>query len=226
VKWEDSELQSFPPYREKRYTCFNLSKLHNRNFQEEISTGKMMYSGWAVDRIEPVGDIPSGDVQFDGIPFRIAAGSGPSGKNCIALRSVKSPYEFVPTPYIQDKAVIPAPGYFSHLHFLHALSYNWTSKDLGRYVIRYEDGSEEAVPLRTGINIEAWPMTPPRILRYAKPVWRGIVPGPEEATLYLFTWPNPFPEKKIKEVEFSMKESTAIPILIALTGKEIEIDKE
>ncbi len=224
VQWNRKDTVSLVEYREKDYIPVDLTARHNRNFQEEIATDKMMYSAWVQDRIEPIGDLPSGKVTFEGVPFTITLPTKNGGKNCIALRSKPSIYTFIPTPYIQNKAVIDLKGRFSRLYFLHTLSCNWTSEDNGSYVIRYADGAAETIPLSCGTNIESWPATPPRIMPYAKPVWRGIVPGPEEATLYMFEWVNPFPEKNIVQIEFQLKPSTAIPILVALTGRSIDIE--
>jgi len=222
--WESKDIVSMPIYRDKGYVCADLRTQHNRNFREEIATNKLMFSGWAVPRLPTVNDLPTGKVTYEDVPFDLVDPKTNGGKNCIALHAVKSPYAFKPTPFIQDKAKVKMSGHFSHLYFLHALSYNWTSEDYGRYVIGYRDGTKEVVPLN-GTNIAAWPQTPPRPLPLAKPVWRGIVPGPEEATVYLFDWANPVPEKAIETVEFAMDKSTAIPVLIAITGREIELER-
>ncbi|NLX06081.1 MAG: hypothetical protein GXY33_13160 [Phycisphaerae bacterium] len=221
--WDEQDMVSFASYEEAGYRRIDLAGQCNRDFREEIATDKMMYSGWVIDRLETVGDLPSGDVTFEGVPFTLVSSKDNNGRNCIALRSAKAFYPFVPAPYIQDKAAIDVGGRFSHLYFLHTLSYNWTANDMGSYVVRYVDGCEEAIPLQVGLNIESWPATPPRVMPWAKPVWRGIVPGPEEATLYLFEWANPFPEKPIARIEFRLAPSTAIPILAAVTGREIAL---
>jgi hypothetical protein len=226
VTWDEKDMISFPLCQEKGFISADLRSLYNQNFQEEIATNKMMYSGWAVPKIKPVNDLPSGKQMFKGVPFDLANSAENNGKNCIALHAVASPYPFKPTPFIQDKAVVRIQGNFSHLYFLHALSYNWTSTDTGQYIVYYQDGKKETIPLTDGVNISSWPATPPRPLSHARPVWRGIVPGPEEATIYLADWENPFPEKTIEKVEFTLGKSTAIPVLIALTAKEIILQEK
>ena len=113
------------------------------------------------------------------------------------------------------------------LHLLHATE--WSADDgviIGEYVITYDDDSTTTIPLRYGKDIQDWwyddASSEPT---EAKVGWQGentLAKGQnKKIRLYVATWENPKPERKIKLIEVSStKQTQAAPFCVAITGEE------
>ncbi len=97
---------------------------------------------------------------------------------------------------------------------------------IARYEIHYEDGSHEEIPIVYGQDVRDWWIT-----RNAQGVTRGKVAWEgDNATakssghrlrLYLGTWENPHPEKKVTQIDFEKgDDSLTAPFCIALTFEQ------
>jgi beta-galactosidase len=94
-------------------------------------------------------------------------------------------------------------------------------KHAGAYVLNYDDGSSEEIPLIVGENTEDWmyplnddPLTP-------EPVWKGTSPcfsfSGHGNRIFKMTWENPHPDKKIVSLDFRSSGYDAAPFLLAIT---------
>lgn len=125
---------------------------------------------------------------------------------------------------------IPVGCDVKKLHFFHAVG--WTASDgllVGKYVVHYADGSIDTVPIEYGLDARDW-------WGYEsekKPTTRAVIAwtGMNHASknyqdlrmsirLYLRTWDNPHPDKKVVSFDYvSINETSTAPFLIAVTAE-------
>lgn len=104
------------------------------------------------------------------------------------------------------------------LHFLHTSA--WPEDhgaEAGEYIVRYEDGVEEHIPLVYGCNISSWtdrsPVDVPQL------AWRGQTADGHMVRLESYGWENPHPQKQIKSIDFLSAGSQCSPVLLSITGE-------
>jgi hypothetical protein len=110
------------------------------------------------------------------------------------------------------------------LHFLQATG--WRMPDgtaIGRYVIHYVDGQQQAVPVVYGENVRDWWFDPKldEPTKGAVVAWTGKNAATETrgqaVRLYRFTWENPRADAAIESLDLVSENSNSSPFLIALT---------
>jgi hypothetical protein len=156
--------------------------------------------------------LPRGFQTLAGVKFRIGEG--------LILLSGKT------TAHDKPRQVegIQVGASFSKLHVLHAT--HWPAAPgatVGHYTVRYEDKSEELVPLVYGQNVSDWwhapGTTPPsraaigwESKNFAKDACSDTV------RLYVTTWNNPNPFRPASSIDFSSTGvSEAAPFCVAMT---------
>lgn len=125
------------------------------------------------------------------------------------------------------------------LHILHGTSYggglnkpgdDWYVMDgtlIGQYVVHYEDGSSEGIPITYGEDVRDWwyvegEAEPSK----GKVVWKGENAAAAQfgahLRLYASTWNNPKPDKKVKSIDYvSRKNDTpAAPFCLSMTVED------
>jgi hypothetical protein len=120
----------------------------------------------------------------------------------------------------------------SHLYFAHASTQNWKIKpaNIGKLVYRvqveYEDGSSQSIPMLMGRDIDDCRSASSQSrnshvgLRVSNPN-NG---NGEVATLYVSTWANPYPERKITALKIiSAQNPPYDPMLFAITARQSEM---
>lgn len=147
---------------------------------------------------------PQGEVRLDGVLFRVGRAVRLAGAHPTVQRD--------PT-----RVEIPIGARAQHLCFLHVTG--WPGRfgeEVGRYVVRYADGSQETIPLRYAQEIAAWTdAEPPSIdLRWA---WRGRTRNGLEVGVVLYCWTNPRPESAIRSIELVSARGMPNPILLGLS---------
>ncbi|MGK0185628.1 MAG: serine/threonine protein kinase/WD40 repeat protein/class 3 adenylate cyclase [Verrucomicrobiales bacterium] len=138
---------------------------------------------------------------------------------------------------------IPVNQSAGHLHFLHgamiprqpetdADADSDPSPTIGEYIIHFEDGSRESVPLRAGIEIGNW-----RSAQVNAPsqdgeeknnnvtiAWSGMTSSDaanDTATLFLTSWDNPKPDLRILSLDFlASGRRDGRPFLVAITAQD------
>lgn len=148
----------------------------------------------------------------NGVPFEIIDPAKNKGKSCLIL---KGPFR----PYFPEKITnINVDENLHQLFFLHALA--WGGGDgsrVGEYRVNYADGSFEKVPLLDGINVADW-YNPGDLTGALVGITAKHRSG-ADVGLWVLVWDNPNPEKKIVSIDFSSDNYSAMPILVAVTGK-------
>jgi hypothetical protein len=114
------------------------------------------------------------------------------------------------------------------LYFLHACSRSSHPDDIiGYYTVNYEDKSQETIALvyyKDIANFWYWPNE--LETSRARVVWRGTNEGAKSAgaagiRLYMTTWKNPEPKKKVVSIDFgSTRCMTSSPHCLAITAEK------
>src|SRR5262249_52552763 len=109
------------------------------------------------------------------------------------------------------------------LHILHATGYS-TEDDTesGSYTIHYADGTKETIRSVYGKDVRDWWFgeDAPDVTR-GKVAWKGDNDAAKglgfRVRLYLTTWKNPHPDKKVVSIDYTSKNETmAAPYCVAV----------
>jgi hypothetical protein len=111
----------------------------------------------------------------------------------------------------------------SELHFLMTASFQENdASHIGDIKVKYEDGTENVLPLVYNKNI--WSYLDPRIgqnadcLKSGRVAWKAKAASGRHVELREVVWSNPQPAKKIASVTLSSANTIASPILLSITG--------
>lgn len=118
------------------------------------------------------------------------------------------------------------------LHFLHSTLFGKTQPfiedgaTIGEYRVHYEDGTTATVPVKYGEDVRDWWFNKavPAAGDKVKVAWEGeneaSKPGGNGIRLYLTTWMNPNPGKKVMSIDFARTDGTpAAPFCVAITAE-------
>jgi hypothetical protein len=113
---------------------------------------------------------------------------------------------------------------FAKLHILQATG--WFAEDdaiIGEYTVTWDDDTSTTIPIRYGKDVLDWWFddNSPEPSE-AKVAWKGenedSKAGNKKVRLYMTTWENPKPDKKVVSIDFSTtKQTQAAPFCVALT---------
>ena len=114
------------------------------------------------------------------------------------------------------------------LHFLQATGYSTEPNTvIGKYVIHYDDKTTAEADIVYGKDVVDWWAYPDQA---APSKGRAVWEGENEASkgfnakikLYLMTWENPKPDKKVEKIDFvaTNPEQAAAPFCVAITADD------
>ena len=126
---------------------------------------------------------------------------------------------------------------FAKLYLLHATGFGAFGKPgdplyisdgtaIGHYTVKYEDNSEEIIPIVYGEDVRDWfNHDQSKPASRGKAVWEGENEFARQFNaklrLYLTEWKNPKPDKKVVSIDFAREgESVAAPFCVAMTAAE------
>jgi hypothetical protein len=193
-----------PAPKKEAMTPLDLQPKANQKLTESVNSETNLTNTLA--------GLKTGKQTLEGIPFKI-------GEKLIQLGS-KS---------ITDKPEkvegIKVGQAVTKLHFLHATHYR-TEDDtvIGKYIANYEDNTKEEIEIVYGKDVRDWWNYPcaPGASR-GKVVWKGENEAAKgyNATLQLFlmTWENPHPNKKVTSLDFVSAQTEAAPFCVAITAE-------
>ena len=188
------------PVKEKPTTPFiDLQPKANHKLTDNFHTPDSVGNNLA--------ELPKGVQKFAGVKFHI-------GKGLIQLASPK-----VPNKPAKVEG-IPVGKAFARLHILHATGYAAGEGMLiGKYVIHYEDKTTAAIRIVYGKDVrDWWNIDPTKGVTRAKVAWEGKNQNTASIRLFLTTWQNPHPRKKVVSIDYlSTQTSDAAPFCVALT---------
>lgn len=150
----------------------------------------------------------TGEVVLGGIPYWITDRLKNGDRNC--LIAAGSNWKQYPRKFTVPLNGRKAGG----IYFLHTSA--WTPAELGKYTVRYTDGSSVDIPLRNLKEISNW--WTPGESDCSVIAWRGRNPS-LPIGIGTFAWSNPHPEKALESVEgaISPKHPQAVMMLLGLT---------
>jgi len=167
--------------------------------------------------------LPGGEQTFGGVSFQIEAGIIQLGSKVLEKQPEKV-------------AGIKVESKFSKLHILHATQYGggpnkegnpWFVKDgtmIGEYRVTYEDKTSVNIPIVYGDDVRDWFFVGGEMETVrSKIVWKGenewSTAVGAKIRLYLTTWKNPAPDKKVLSIDYVGKksETVAAPFCVAMS---------
>jgi hypothetical protein len=187
----------------RRYTLIDLGPQANQKLKD----------GYGSDG-NTLAALPTGEGNFGGVRFRVGDGQ-------IHLSGNDS------TDLPEKADGIKVNAKCAKLHFLHAT--HFSGKDgaiIGAYTVNYDDMSQQTIPIVYGKDVLDWWYTgdskePTR----GKVAWTGDNDDAKgngaKIRLYLLTWKNPEPGKKVMSIDFaSTNADKAAPFCVAITAEE------
>jgi hypothetical protein len=154
----------------------------------------------------------AGDRRMGSVTFRILSSAG--GRPAAIMLSGPA----VTATFSDAVRGIQIGSRAKQLWFLHTTAFpDGSDRLIGRYIIRYEDGTAEEIPLKYGVNTMSWQDNRPTLAYQA--AWKGQTKSGKAIRLRMLPWDNPHPEKTISTVDFvGERGSQASPALLAITG--------
>jgi hypothetical protein len=157
--------------------------------------------------------LPQGERNFGGAKFKIGDGM---------IQLAGKDYRAKP-----DKVEgIPVGQKFAKLYILHAMGFGYQTPEntvVAQYVIHYQDKTKETVDILFGKDVrDWWYYQDTQNVSRSRVAWTGTNAASKNAKakirLYLTTWKNPHPKKKVTSIDFiSTRTTLAAPFCVALT---------
>lgn len=159
--------------------------------------------------------VPTGKQTFDGIKFQIGDGVVQLGGATLAGKPEK----------VEG---IKVAAKCQKLHFIHATGYSAADDTvIAKYVVTYDDKTSETIEVAYGTDVVDWWAYPDRKgPTKGKAIWEGENEASKgfmaKIKLYLKTWDNPHPKKKVTSLDFisTKAEGGAAPFCVAITAEE------
>jgi hypothetical protein len=173
--------------------------------------------GWQGFPGNDLTNMPRGLQEFNDVPFDI--------RGVIQLGGQEAAVMF--TNQIDGIAVHQR---FNRIHFLHAATFPpWPlgPANLASYVLHYESGETDEIPVIYGQNIADWwfdPKADPKGLsvpKSAQVAWEGDNQAVEAygklLHIYQMSWDNPLPDIEVVSISLVSRRSISAPFVIAMT---------
>ena len=165
--------------------------------------------------------VPTGEQTFAGVKFKV-------GDKCVQLGS---PLLTKERPAKVEG--IPVGRKADRLHFLHSTLFGKAEPTIedgdtvAEYRVAYDDGTAAAVPVKYGEDVRDWwyaKGAPAAAGDKVRVAWEGeneaAKANANGIRLYLTTWKNPHPGKKVVSIDFARTDGTpASPLLVAVTAE-------
>jgi hypothetical protein len=95
---------------------------------------------------------------------------------------------------------------------------------IAAYRVRYTDGDSAEIPVVMGEDVRDWWASRPETTTRGQVAWVGGNPATRPTNiylrLYLCTWENPHPEKRIATIDYVAVHSSASPFCVAIMAEE------
>ncbi len=187
--------------------------------------------GWFGDKNFTFGALPTGKQTFAGVPFTIYDFPTSPVPTAIMLGGPN-----VPSNLPDAVRGIPVRRKADALFFLQAARLDkrrderekreGKKHEMARYVITYEDGKTEIVPVLAEINVDDYRQKTPAALPGAQLGWTRPYPNTDQnAVAYVQQWNNPRPAVAIESVdlEYGPDRQRGVPVLLALTAAAVAV---
>jgi len=207
---------------DKKFAYVDLQPQANQKLADNFGSGREGNN---------LAELPKGEQTFEGVKFKIEDGLIQLGSKLLKEQR-------------PDKVEgIKVGKTFAKLHILHATCYGngsmigqegkegdplFVPDDtlIAEYKVHYEDGSTEVIPVAYGQDVRDWWFTDnSKGVTRGKVAWKGDNELAKSfggrVRLYLSTWENPKPAKKVVDIDYVKgKDTPAAPFCLAMTLEE------
>lgn len=188
-------------------TFIELKDHINHKMKDDFHSGR--YPG------NNLSSLPTGKQTFVGVKFHIADGVVQLGSTNVEKKPGK----------VEGIKVGRA---LARLHILHATGFDAEDGTvIANYVVHYEDKTKAEVEVAYGKDVVDWWAYPGRKApTRSKAAWEGENDASKgfeaKIKLYLTTWKNPHPKKKVVSIDFvgTDKRGAAAPFCVAITADD------
>lgn len=197
-------------YANTKTTPLDIRKSCNRSLHDNaLNDGK----GWADQgSMFDMSLLPEGRNKFGGIDFEVIPFDSNNGLQCIAVSGKNISKKWGTPEEVKD---IKIDSKAKSLIFLQTCLFNKNLKDLGTYIVNYEDGSSVNAPIVNRDNIfsarKSFALDKPFMKRVfngfisnSKKIWTGWNKAGEDIDLQAYEWVNPHPDKTIKSIDMKI----------------------
>ena len=187
----------------------NLRPYANMGFADKTALDKK--GGWFDEGVSnDFGSMKTGRQTLSGVPFDVIVPETNNGKSCIVLHSINRPYFPVA---VKDVAVGKKAR---NIYFLHSMGYGVRENTaIAEYQVNYDDGSKVSIPIRFPIEIGEWWGNKP--IQAGKIAVESLNQMGRPINMQCFRWKNPYPDKKIRSLDFVSLKTGGIPGIVAVT---------
>jgi hypothetical protein len=183
---------------------------------------------WLVSAGANLKRLPKGIQKLDSIPFDIRGIIQLGGLSL--YKESDYPAEEQKIRYPEKVNGIEINQKASGICFLQASAWGEEEdKEVGQYIIYYEDNSTDTISLSYLVNLRDWWFADgDKMPENATQAWIGLNDITEKRGLHIslfnFKWENPHPDKTIKSIDFLSTMTNAAPYLVAITLVELYKD--
>lgn len=188
-----------------------LSGVVNMGFRDEIAGDGR--GGWFDQGENDFARMPLGAVSGAGVPFTVIDPAANGGRSALILSGR-------PRPSFPAAAKdIPVNGKVAAFYFLHACGWDPPRGErVMSYIVRYDDGTDIEIPVRSGIEIGGWWGTAaPEQAKIAVESFNAVH---DRISLQCFRWRNPAPEKTVRSIDIVSAGGSGVPAVVAITAEE------
>jgi hypothetical protein len=157
-------------------------------------------------------DLPKGEQKLAGVKFSI----GPSVLQLGSTQVEKFPEKI---------EGIKVGQMFARLHILHATGFQVEDGTvIGGYTVHYADKTTAKIEIVYGKDVRDWwdAQDKEKVTR-GKLAWEGtnaaVKASNAKIRLYLTTWKNPHPKKKVVSIDYTSAKTKAAPFCVAMTAE-------
>lgn len=189
------------------FRTVDLRPAATTGFRDETADDRA--GGWTDQGDNDLRDMPTGRREFANIPFDIIDPATNADRACIVVGGEQS------RAYFPRKVTIPIDAHCTRIHFLHTCAWAGGVETAFTYRIRNELMHDLEFPVRVGREVDDW--------------WKGggalegrtervkVPSGVTERSLYVASWTNPHPDRRIIAVTVEIADPRAVGVVLGLT---------
>jgi hypothetical protein len=200
--FQPGKLPGVPAPKEK-FIFIDLQTKANQKRTDSFITGR--FEG------NDLSDLPKGEQKFAGVRFKI-------GAKVIQLYGTQA------QKWPAQVEGIAVGQKFTKLHVLHATGFKSEENTvIGSYTIHYADKTKATLDIVYGKDLRDWMARSDaeKEIGQGKMAWEGTNPSEKKnggkVRLFLRTWKNPHPKKKVVSIDFTSAKTLSAPFCVAMT---------
>ena len=186
----------------------DISNFANMDFADDKAEDQK--GGWFDQGSNDFSKMALGQQTLAGVPFCIIDPSKNNNKSAIILYGGNR--DFFPKAIKGMKINLFA----EKIYFLHTMGWGAPKNTtVMTYIIRYDNDTEVKIPIRSGFEISSW--WGDNIIPNARIAVESSNPFASKINMQCFAWRNPFPERKVKELDIISACGEGVPAIVAIS---------